>query len=426
MKKNTSPWKNTLVASMTSYINAGAIVAGAASLSLWEKYLGMDAGMIGLLAAFSANAGAAAIGAIIGGRLCDKYGRKQVYVHNLLVYVIGTLLIVFAHNFALLFAGYIVVGLAVGADIVSSWTIIAENAPAKDRARHCGSAQIAWALGPVIVYALSIALTPLESVGDGVLGSRLIFAHLAVIAFVIWLIRRNMPESETWLKEKELLASGAIEKPKMKDLFQGVNLKGMLLLIGVYTVWLLPAGTMGFFMPYIFENLGGIGHTGSTVLSMIIFGVSIPATYFIFMSLGDKYNRRTIYCITSCVFIAAWLGFFLPPAHITMAVLGVMVVFMGINNGSGQQAFYQLWSGEIFPARYRGSAQGILFFIARGLLTVWCYFLPVIMKYNFKIAVGLLVSFTVVSMLVGTLFAPKTQGKTLEEITKERYGEDFS
>lgn len=146
MANEPSEWKRTIIAAMTSYIDAGSIVAGAAGLSLWQAYLGMDGLQMGLLAALSSNAASAAVGALIGGRLCDLYGRKFVYTYDLLIYMICMLMIVFATNFAMLLGGYIIVGLGVGADVVASWTLIAEQAPAKDRARHCGTAQFAWAL----------------------------------------------------------------------------------------------------------------------------------------------------------------------------------------------------------------------------------------------------------------------------------------
>ena len=57
-----SPWKKTILAAMTSYIDAGSIVAGAAGLSLWQAYLGMSGLQMGLLAALSSNAASAAVG----------------------------------------------------------------------------------------------------------------------------------------------------------------------------------------------------------------------------------------------------------------------------------------------------------------------------------------------------------------------------
>jgi len=50
-KQEPSAWKKTIIAAMTSYIDAGSIVAGAAGLSLWQAYLGMDGIQLGLLGA---------------------------------------------------------------------------------------------------------------------------------------------------------------------------------------------------------------------------------------------------------------------------------------------------------------------------------------------------------------------------------------
>ena len=82
---NMSAWKKTLIAGLISYIDAGSIVAGASGLSMWQDYLGMSSVQMGLLAALSSNTGGAALGALIGGKICDKYGRKFVYNWALLI-----------------------------------------------------------------------------------------------------------------------------------------------------------------------------------------------------------------------------------------------------------------------------------------------------------------------------------------------------
>ena len=180
-----SAWKKTLIAGLISYIDAGSIVAGASGLSMWQDYLGMSSVQMGLLAALSSNTGGAAIGALIGGKICDKYGRKFVYNWALLIYMIGVLMICLATNYPMFLLGY----------VVASWTFIAEEAPSKNRAKHCGSAQIAWMLGPVVVFLASI---PLNSI-FGLLGNRIIFAHLIVVAAWIWYQRLKMPESTEWV-----------------------------------------------------------------------------------------------------------------------------------------------------------------------------------------------------------------------------------
>ena len=419
-----SVWKQTILAAMTNYIDAGSIVAGAAGLSLWEKYLKMTDWHLGLLAAFSSNAISAALGALIGGWVCDKMGRKFVYMYDLLVYMFGMALIVFAVNFPMLLIGYIIVGLSVGAGVTASWTLIAEQAPAKDRARHCGAAQVAWALGPAVVLVLSVLLGKY-----GLLGNRIVFAHLILVALVTWLLRFRMPESEDWKAEKEknrrLQAEGKLEKITLGTFLTGVNFRTILFLTGVYAIWNLAAGTVGSFMPYIYEKVGGISNETANFLMSGYFILTALATYFIFMKLGDRVNRRLLYAVLAILGVAAWTLLTAASAAgaISMAVLVGFVVLFGINNGSCQQPFYQLWCSELFPTRYRAFAQGITFFTARVVLGLWILCYVFINKtWGFTAAAGCMVGFTFLSLLVGTLGAPNTQGKTLAEIERERYG----
>jgi inositol transporter-like SP family MFS transporter len=369
----------------------------------------------------------AAVGALIGGRICDLYGRKIVYTYDLLFYILGMLLIVFGVNYPMLLIGYIIVGLSVGADVAASWTLIAENAPAENRAKHCGTAQLMWALGPAVVLMLSALMNWFDL---GLFGNRLVFGHLVVIAFITWMLRLQMPESEEWIankqKEKELVISGVWHKTSYWDLFTNpANLRGILLLIGVYTIWNLAAGTGGFFLPYIYEKAGGVSTTASQALSALLFVTSCFATLFIFMTLADKYSRRAIYCVIACLYIIAWSLLMLPQAYLGLTVFAISSVLMGINNGSGQQAFYQMWGAEMFPARYRAAAQGFSFFSARFALSIWSYMVPIIIGNDAKgmpIAAVILVAFATISMLIGTVFCPNTAGKTLEQIETERYG----
>ena len=143
------------------------------------------------------------------------------------------------------------------------------------------------------------------------------------------------------------------------------------------------------------------------------------------MTLADKYSRRVIYCVIACLYIVAWGLMLLPKAYLGLPVFVLASILMGINNGSGQQAFYQMWGAEMFPARYRAQAQGFSFFTARCCLAVWLYVVPIIIGEKgegMPIAAAILVAFAAISMLIGTIFCPDTAGKTLEQIETERYG----
>src|SRR4028118_1798951 len=86
-------WRWTALAGMASYIDAGSIVALAPGLALWEEDRGLSSTTLGLLAALGPNAFGAAIGALIGGRLGDLFGRKRIYQYDLPVYAFGILLV---------------------------------------------------------------------------------------------------------------------------------------------------------------------------------------------------------------------------------------------------------------------------------------------------------------------------------------------
>src|SRR5918993_2110785 len=136
-------WYWTVLSAMASYIDAGSIVAIAAGLALWQEYLGMSSTTIGLLAALGPNAIGAAVGAVIGGRLGDLFGRKRIYQYDLLVYAFGTLWMVFAFHPSMLFIGTVIVGIAVGADVPTSLALVGELAPARARGKLMGLTQVA-------------------------------------------------------------------------------------------------------------------------------------------------------------------------------------------------------------------------------------------------------------------------------------------
>jgi inositol transporter-like SP family MFS transporter len=225
-------WKWSALAGMASYLDAGSIVALGAGMALFQKQFGMSDGMVGALAAIGPNAIGCALGAFLGGWLGDKLGRKRIYQYDLLVYAAGILCIAFAMNQGMLFFGTVVVGLAVGADVPTSLALVGEFAPAKARGKLLGFTQVAWCLGPTIVLWLALALAKLE-----LLGIRIVFLHLFVVAIVTWALRRGLAESARWV------AAASSDRQSIGALFSGANLRALLWTMTIYLFWNLAAGT---------------------------------------------------------------------------------------------------------------------------------------------------------------------------------------
>ncbi|PAE17055.1 MFS transporter [Virgibacillus sp. 7505] len=403
---------------MSNYLEAGSIVAGAGGLTLWMEYLNLNDAKLGLLGALSANGFGSAIGAFLGGILVDKFGRKFIYKYDLLVYMLGILLITFSFNFPMLLVGYVVTGIAVGAAIPAAWTYIAEEAPKGERAARVGWGQFAWSIGPAITLFLSVLLAPL-----GLLGSRIIFAQLFVVALITWIMQQQINESTIWTEEKEKSRKEPGKQDvSWKQLFTvQANLKAIVLLVGIYVFWNLVAGVMGYFMPYIYETVGGLSASQANLLQGFLWTLTVAATYFVFIKLGDRVNRKLLYGIGAGMGIAAWLV--LTFGGMGMFELFTFVVLWGIAAGFGAQAFYGLWAGELFHTRYRAKAQGFIFALARIAVGLISLVVPLmISSLGFQAAGLIMIGFLVIAAVVGLIMAPETRGKSLEEIQEELYG----
>ncbi|MCK6065831.1 MULTISPECIES: MFS transporter [Microbacterium] len=420
-RRPLTAWKATIAVAMSNYIEAGAIIALATSLSLWQEAFGFDDGVVGIVAALSANAFGAAIGAAIGGPLCDRLGRKFIYTYDLIVFMIGALVVAFSGNVVMLLIGVILMGIAVGAGVPASWTYIAEEAPDEHRAAHVGTAQLAWSIGPAIGFLLAVIVGPL-----GLWGSRIIFLHLFVIAAITWWVRRGLPESRRWKEQREYERAGG-EKISFFSGIAGLlrdrrNYGALLFLLGVYGLWNTVAGQAGIFQPRVYAAAGLEDATQQNLLQVLVWSLTALATWAGFMRYGDRVSRRWLYFGGAALGVVAWaVLIYAPPGLFSLLFFAVA---WGISAGVGAQAFYGLWTAELFATRYRASAQGMLFMLARVMVGVLSLVFPLLLTQLGLPGLGVIIlGLLVAALLIGTIWAPSTEGKSLEEIERERYGE---
>ncbi len=412
------PWRTTILAGLANYIDAGSIVAGSAALVLWIKLFHLTPTFVGLIGAFSANAISAGVGALIGGRLCDVFGRKRIYQYDMYLYAFGMMWLVLASAPWMIVVGFVIVGLAVGADIPASWSLIAEQAPDHARGKHSGSAQALWYLGPVVVLLLFLLFQPL-----GVLGARLVFAHLVLVALGLTYMRSKMSESTVWSEAKAAHDRTLAENPAkargaLRQLFTRRHLGSMVFLIGMYGSWNLWAGTNGFFFPFILQTVGAQTQTTSVLLQTGGFVLSMVSIGLVFMQLADKVNQRTLFAVSALMQICGMALLALFPLTIPVAI--AYIVLLQFGGGFGAQSFFQLWSAELFPTLVRSTAQGIMFAVVRIGLGCWSFFVPVLTATGFTTLAWILTGFLIVSGLVGWIWAPRNEGKSLAQIQTEQ------
>ncbi len=404
-------WRDTILAGLANYIDAGSIVAGSVALGFWQKDYGLSDSFVGLIGAFSANAISAGVGALIGGMLCDRFGRKRIYQYDMLFYAFGMLFLIFAASPWMLIAGFVLVGLAVGADIPASWSLIAEQAPDDRRGAHSGVAQLLWYLGPVAVLLSAYFLRDF-----GISGARWIFIHLFALALGLTFLRSRMSESKRW---EESAASRKTSHPFIdwKALLHSRHLAAIAYLAAMYGLWNLWAGYNGFFTPYLIAQ-NNLPDWVATVVPASYFGIGMVSIWFIFMRLADKVNQRTLFGISALmhVFGMALLAIF----GMRIEVVILHFIIMGVAGGFGAQSFFQLWSADQFPTAIRSTAQGVSFAIVRIGLGIWSLAVPSLARADFSTLAWILTGFLVASGVIGWIWAPRNEGKSLDQLEAER------
>jgi inositol transporter-like SP family MFS transporter len=435
--------KSTLAVSLNNYLDAGAIVAGASGVTLWQNYLGLTEMHLGWLNALSANALGAAIGAIIGGFLADKFGRKFIFTYNLLVYMLGVLIIMCTVNYPMLLTGFLVTGISVGIGVPASWTYISESSENNKRGRNICISQMSWGFGPMIILLFGMLFapggyfySPVESLAHSIIGadaaqaavevfsSRVVFFTLFIVALVAWNLQRQLQESAEFTKSEDKKA-GLLDN--IKVLFSNkIAIRTVIFLATIYLTWNLVASVMGFFQPHIYETAGGVSNEMANWMNCIQWFIIVAVT-FVVSKLIDKTSHKAIYTFGLLVAIAAWL------VIVTIGVNGMVglwlfAILWGVQGGSSPQIFYALWGSELFPAKFRAGAQGLMFFIVRGLSAVWGLIFTIIYGENgegFTIAAFCMIALLAISLIVGFIGVPNTRCRALDDITKERYGDNY-
>ena len=437
--------KSTLAVSLNNYLDAGAIVAGASGVTLWQNYLGLTEMHLGWLNALSANALGAAIGAIIGGFLADKFGRKFIFTYNLLVYMTGVLIVMLSCNFPMLLAGFLITGISVGIGVPASWTYISESSEINNRGRNICISQMSWGVGPMVILLFGMLFAPggylygpVESLAHSIVGadaaqaavevfsSRVVFCTLFIVAFIAWNLQRQLEESAEFTAQKAEEKSSSIVD-NIKLLFtNGIAVKTVCFLAAIYLTWNLVASVMGFFMPHIYETAGGLSNEDANMLSCVSW-VFVVVTTLIISFFVDKVAHRFFYVFGLAAALTAWI-LIIGGGVSTIGGIWLFTILWGVNNGSSVQVFYALWGSELFPAKFRAGAQGLMFFIVRGLSAVWGLVFTFIYGdkgEGFTLAAYCMIALLLTSLIVGLIGMPNTRGKSLEQITKERYGENI-
>jgi MFS family permease len=151
--------------------------------------------LLGLAAA--GTQGGALIGALLGGWLSDKIGRRVMFLATMIMFIVVALAQAFVTSVGWLVVVRFILGVPLGSDISTGYTYIMESMPKGKREVMGNRWQFMFAIGEVMTLAV-IAVFLVADMNHELVW-RITLGLGAVPAFVILVMRHDLPETAVWL-----------------------------------------------------------------------------------------------------------------------------------------------------------------------------------------------------------------------------------
>lgn len=365
-----------VAAGIGSMLGSGIIVSLSATIPVWQAGLNLTNMQVGVLS--GALTFAIAAGSLFGAKLSEIIGLIKCFNWMNLFYAIGAFICVVSNSFTMLLCGLIIAGLASGADLPISLTVVSRDTPdEKISASLISTTQVFWQVGIFISYICSFVVSRMS----GADGARIVFIILTVLALIAWLWRtfskkfKNFHEAADVRHQKSASTYQSEEKSVFSVLFGSKKAQYLSMFFSIlvfYVLWNILANTWGQFQTFMLvkANASQTLATGSgLVLNLIAFVVSI-----LFTSIAGGKNRNKSFVIGSLIMFIAMVGLAL--GGTSLWVIIAAIGFYNIGSPLAGEALYKVWTQESFPLSIRSSIQGLINGISRICCALFAFVTP--------------------------------------------------
>jgi sugar porter (SP) family MFS transporter len=395
----------------------------------------------------------AVVGALSGGPLSDRIGRRPTALLAALVFALGAIVAAIAPNVGVLVVARFLLGLGVGLASMIVPLYIAEIAPAARRGELVSLNQLMITIGILVSYIVGVIFTPIE-------GWRWMFGVAIIPALILGFGMFRLPESPRWLYEHGQLAKarevlGLSRSPeevdqelkemeeikKLEEEQARVSYKELLapyvrpaLVIGIGLAifqQITGINTVIYYAPTILQ---GVGFSEGGAIAATALGVGVVNVGFTILAVKiiDRAGRRPLLLIglVGMVISLALLGIVFSTGSTSGAagILATVCIALYIASFAiSLGPVFWLMISEIYPLRIRGSAMSVASIANWGSNFAVALTFPVLLA-----TLGGAGSFWLFALLgiVAWFFVyfrvPETKGRSLEEIEASFRGTTIS
>ena len=359
----------------------GFLALSLTSLKTEFHLTGVQAGTLGSLTLFGS-----AIGGLIGGWACDRFGRVRIIVFFIAYSSILTCALGFTHSFEQFALVRVFGSMGLGALYIACNVLMSEMVPTRHRTTVLAALMTGYTLGSLLATLLAGHIIPDH-------GWRYLY-WLAITPIVLSFFMYFMvPEPESWKKSRQLRAAqteGGMKAVKRENPYREIfkeKKHGIMFLLWVVSTGALQFGYYGVsnWLPAYLESELGIKFKEMAMYMVGTFIIMIFAKIIAGM-IADRLGRRAVFAfgtIGTALFIPV-IVYLNTPTNILWLML-----FCGFLYGI-PYAINATYMTESFPTSIRGTAVGGAYNVGKVL----SIFSPLTIGYlsqSGSIGLGLLV-----------------------------------
>jgi sugar porter (SP) family MFS transporter len=398
-------------------------------LSIFQQELAVSSVLVG-----------AAVLAITGGSLSDRFGRRKMLLITSVVFIAGALVCAAAGSIQILILGRVVVGMGIGLASSVVPLYISEISPAKARGWQVSLFQLAITVGILAAYVADYAFTPsaawrwmlgLAVIPGALLGTGMLclpetprflarHGHFDLARTVLIKIR-GTEDIENEFQEIKAASQESALRGHVSDLLLPALRPALMIGIGLAIFQQVTGiNTIIYYAPYIIRTAGISSIQGSILATAGIGTVNVVMT-LVSMWLIDRVGRRPL-LLTGIAGMIASLGalgyiFHLSKGGEFAGLAVVILMFYVASFAISLGPIFWLLIAEIYPLKIRGLAAGI----AAGTnwlanFAVSLTFLSLLKLLGPSLTFWLYGVLAIGSWLFSYFLVPETKGRSLEEI----------
>lgn len=381
------------------------------------------------------------VGALFGGALANRIGRKRSMVLVAGTFALFSLLSALAWGVPSLLAARFLLGLTVGVSVVVVPVFVAESAATRVRGALLVLYQVATVTGIILGYLVAWALARTESwrwmLGVAAIpGTLITLALLRLPDTARWYMMRGRrdearqtlaqvegPDVDLDAELDDMAAALTQKKGSWRDMVRKPFLRATVFVVGLgFFVQITGINAIVYYSPRIFEAMGFSGNAAILGLPALVQVAGLIAV-FVSLLLVDRMGRRPILLTGIGIMVAAnallvavfSVGSNFGGVLTFLGFLGLLLFTVGFTFGFG--ALVWVYAGESLPNQLRSlGASAMLTADLVANVAVAAIFLTLLTQLG---GAGTFIVFGVLA-LAAFLFvhrlAPETKNRPLEDI----------